>query len=170
MKKILVMLVLFAVLIAVGPTSALNQSGSAVTPASVNVNYFVVSNTNFWVNTTESNQTALNFTTKKNENNVQPQGQNNTTNTPWAIITNAGDVVQSVKAKLGVANPTGLSLYLSNSSDYSGQVTVNPTTAVGPTQWSNVAALGGTVASYFRLNAAGAVDGTYSNTIAISAS
>jgi len=166
-EKILLMLIALAILTI--PTSALNQQGSATSPATISVNYFVASNTNFWVNTSDPSQTMLNFTTRRIQNDVQPEGQNSSVNSPWATIQNVGDVSQTFKAKLGSANPSGLSLYLSNNSDYSGQVLVNPTTAVGPTAWSNVAP-GGLVAAYFRLNASGATDGTYTNALQISSS
>lgn len=150
-----ILMVLIASLMLVPSVYALG--GSQGSPVTVVVNYNISTNTQFTV-TPVSGQTALNFTGNKNSLWVAPDGTGSTPTTvppdgsvAWAVIVNNGEIAQTFKARVLVANPTGIQSYVSNATDMSGRITL-ATTGQSPTGWAGVAASGGTINLFARAN------------------
>lgn len=167
--KILLVLATF-MLLTIGIASAVPSviNGDGTTPATVNVIYTINTDTAFNVTIVEG-QTTLNFSTYKTAVDVQPNGQNASLSIPWAVIQNSpsAQMTQTFKAKLGAANPAGITLYAASLADFSDAVLIQSTTPQAPTGWYTVAP-GNSVKAYFRISTTGSsVTGT--NTLAISA-
>lgn len=112
-------------------------------------------------------QTMLNFSTYKTATNVQPQGQNTATSTPWVTMTNLGDAAQTFTIKFGGTNPTGIALYVASTPDFGDTIMVprSTLTAQAPAGWFDIPT-GGSANGYFYIDTtATAVNGT--NTLKI---
>lgn len=161
-----ILMVLAVLMVLAYPVSAYDQS----TPANYNINYQITTNTEFTV-AVVAGQTALNFSTYKTATGAQPTGQNASASppVPWATITNSpsSQMVQTFKAKLGAANPTGITTRVASDNAFSDLTTLSATSAQSPGGWYNVA-VGNSVKAYFQIDTTGsAVSGT--NTLIISA-
>lgn len=161
--KILVTLVVLMLSLLPMTAMAYDQSN----PATINVRYTITTDTTFLVEIV-SPETGLNFSAYKTEIGAEPDGQNAAFSIAWANITNGptAQMTQTFKAKLGAANPTGVTTLVASDNVFSDAVTLS-TTAQAPGGWYGVAP-GSTVKAYFKIDTIGtAVTGT--NTVIISA-
>lgn len=137
-------------------------------PATINVIYTIDTDTTFLVDIVPG-QTALNFSAWKTATAVEPDGQNASLGIAWANITNGptAQMSQTFKAKLGAANPTGVTTKVASDAGYSDLTTLSASSAQAPAGWYTVAP-GNTVKAYFQIDTLGtAVSGT--NTLIVSA-
>lgn len=138
------------------------------TPATFNVKYTITTDTTFLVEIV-SPETALNFTAYRTQTAVEPDGQNASLSIPWAKITNGptAQMSQTFKAKIGAANPTGISTRVASDSAFTDMVSLSASSAQAPGAWYSIAP-NNNVSAYFQIDTTGtAVSGT--NTVIISA-
>ncbi|VVB92090.1 Uncharacterised protein [uncultured archaeon] len=147
-KKMTLVLILAAVF-APSIATAVNVPGDQSTPAAFEVNYIIVSSTGFSVNSIAIVE-KMNFTANRDQKDVEPAGQIAATGTPWATISNNGDVAQTFRVNLTTANPGSIQLRVSNFSDMRNSV-VLAASAQSPTGWNSVPA-GASVNLYAKAN------------------
>ena len=105
-------------------------------PATYTVNYIVPSDTTFNIVVSLA-QTSMNFNaTNGNSKLVGPIGQNISTNTAWANITNGGNVNLNFSTNLTVTIPT-VTQFMASNSAMSDQVTMS-NAPLSPNGWLNV--------------------------------
>jgi hypothetical protein len=162
-ERSLVMLsmITFVLIASTIPVFGLNQNN----PASYTVNYIIPSDTSFTV-TLCGSQTAMNFNaTNGSSKSIEPVCQSKATNTPWANITNIGNLNLNFSANLTASNPSWVVLNLASNPAMSDQIIVT-NSAQSPAGWLSVAP-GGAVQLYSLANFTNAPQGTTSTTLNI---
>lgn len=146
-------------------TPVLATSGSANTPVQYTVNYILGIDTAFTV-TPAGAETSMDFNpANKNSQNVEPDSQVASTSTPWAVITNDGNVAQTFSVNLTAAQASQVSVNISNTNVYTQMILLSDT-AQTPTGWASVAAAG-TASLYATANFTNLPGGTTSKTLQI---
>jgi len=163
-EKINKVIVLFISILLMA-TPVLATSGNANTPVQYTVNYILGIDTAFTV-TPAGAETSMDFNpAATSSQNVEPDSQVKATNTPWAVITNNGNVAQNFSVNLTAAQSSYASVNISNSSVFTQQVLLSATAQI-PTGWSNVAS-SGTANLYAIANFTNLPGGTTSKTLQI---
>ncbi len=157
-NKILIVMAAFMVLaypVAAGTT----VPGNSATPVIFDVKYVVTSTTTFSV-TTNSPTASMDFEGNRSSKLLSPNGQV-LPGTPWAIITNTGDVAQTFTAYLNTTDPA-IQLYISNAATFAGKILVQGSPQ-SPAGWTNVPrnpGPGNTVNLFAYVNFSNAPEGT----------
>jgi hypothetical protein len=140
----------------------------ANTPAVYTVNYVIPGDTSFTI-TLCGSQTAMNFNpTNGSSKLVEPVCQAKATNTPWANITNGGNLNLNFSTNLTAANPSWVVLNIGSNPTMTDQIVVS-NSALSPAGWLNVAP-GNTVQLYSLANFTNAPKNTTSVTLNIHSS
>ena len=134
-------------------------------PASYTVQYIIPSDTTFSVSVCGASQTMDFNPANGSSKSVEATCQSKATNTPWANITNSGNLNLNFSTNLTAANPAWVTLNIGSTSSMSDQVTVT-NAAISPAGWLNVAP-GNSVQLYSQASFTNAPQGTTSTTIKI---
>lgn len=129
-------------------------------PAEYTINFVIPSDTSFTV-TVCGSQTAMNFNaTNGNSKSVEPLCQSKANNTPWANITNSGNLNLNFSTNLTAANPSWVVLNIGSNPTMSDQI-IATNSPLSPAGWLNVVP-GSTVPLYSSANFTNAPRGTTS--------
>ena len=159
---------IFGVVISMMLLSGTASAYDAATPATYTINYIIPSDTSFTV-TLVGGETSMDFNpATKDTANVEPDGQNAGTSTPWAVITNTGNLNQSFGVNTTAAQPSWVVVTLSNANTYANPITLSNVVQI-PTGWTNIVALG-TASIYAKATFTAAVSGTTARTLRINSS
>jgi hypothetical protein len=158
MNKKLIIMLSIAIMLA-SPLAAYAQD--------MTINYVVSSNPSFSV----TGSGIMTFTGTREAIDLEPLPQNISIPTPYAVLTNTGNVAQSFKVRVTTANPSGIVLKIASDELMTGAITVT-TNAQTPPGWENVAKLddGSNTVNMYVLASfnGGSIDGTYTRTLNVS--
>ncbi len=146
-------------------TPVLATSGTASTPVTYTINYILAVDTAFTV-TPAGAEISMDFNpANTNSQDVEPDSQVKGTSTPWATISNDGNVAQTFSVNLTTAQASQARVNISNTNVFTQKVEISQT-AQTPTGWASVAT-SGTVNLYALANFTNLPGGTTSKTLQI---